>query len=203
MVVTIATPPIQMTTARTCSARATATSSMAGLVSAHSAGRISDARPRLWTSAAPGARQIGERIAVERPQERQRRFAQRVAQDAATLDRQNPVAARHPTTASSSSISRTTAPTRICSGEPRQPDPAALAADRIEIALLAELVDDLHQVGLRDVEACGDLGNRREPPAQRAHIDQRAQRIIGPKVSRMACFLPRRPDRLLDPLTFT
>jgi hypothetical protein len=62
-VVTIATPPIQITTARTCSARAIKTSSMLGPVrdhrlmrdSAHSRG-ISGTRPKLWTSRAPGAK---------------------------------------------------------------------------------------------------------------------------------------------------
>src|SRR5581483_2298608 len=62
-----------------------------------------------------------------------------------------------------------------------EPDAAVPPAHGIEIALLAEIVDDLHQMLTGNIEAFRYVLNRRQLAAVQGDLDQNAQGKVGVK----------------------
>src|SRR5262249_47433713 len=67
------------------------------------------------------------------------------------------------------------------SGFSHQTDAAVATAHCVEITLLTEIVDDLHQVGLRDTESLRDVLDRRQLTVIEPNVNEDAQRKIGMK----------------------
>src|SRR5262249_45161183 len=62
-----------------------------------------------------------------------------------------------------------------------QTDAAAATAHCVEITFLTEIVDDLHQVRLRDIETPRDVFDRRQLTVVEPDLNEDAQREIGMK----------------------
>jgi hypothetical protein len=62
-----------------------------------------------------------------------------------------------------------------------QTDAAVATAHCVEITLLTEIVDDLHQVRLRDIESLRDVFDRRQLTVVEPDLNEDAQREIGMK----------------------
>ena len=62
---------------------------------------------------------------------------------------------------------------------PCQPDPAEAPAHAFEIARVHQVVDDLHQVVLRQAMLLSQLANRDKALAVRGAVHQHAQRVVG------------------------
>jgi hypothetical protein len=60
-------------------------------------------------------------------------------------------------------------------------DSAVTAPHCVEVALLTEIVDDLHQVRLQDPETLRDVLDRRELTVVKPDLNEDAQREIGMK----------------------
>ena len=62
-----------------------------------------------------------------------------------------------------------------------QTDAAVATAHCVEITLLTEIVDDLHQVCLRDTESLRNVFDRRQLTVVESDLNEDAQREIGMK----------------------
>jgi hypothetical protein len=62
-----------------------------------------------------------------------------------------------------------------------QPDSAGTAAHCVEITSLTEIVDDFHQVRLRDTESLRDVVDPRQLTVVERDLNEDAQREIGMK----------------------
>ena len=62
-----------------------------------------------------------------------------------------------------------------------QTDAAVATAHCVEITLLTEIVDDLHQMRLRDTESLRDVSDRRQLTVVEPDLNEDAQREIGMK----------------------
>jgi len=102
---------------------------------------------------------IGEGVPIERAQKRNRCLAKSLTQHTTPL---NPAEA---TLSQASYYGQVffrlahNGPDANFRRRPTQADATALSANGVDIALLPELVDNFHQMGLRDAEALGDLGD--------------------------------------------
>ena len=67
------------------------------------------------------------------------------------------------------------------SGFSHQTDAAVATAHCIEITLLTEIVDDLHQVRLRDTKTLRDVVDRCQLTIVQSDLNENAQREIGMK----------------------
>jgi len=62
-----------------------------------------------------------------------------------------------------------------------QSDAATATAHCVEVTLLTEVVDDLHQVRLRNIESARDVLDRRQLTVVEPDLNEDAQREIGMK----------------------
>jgi hypothetical protein len=115
--------------------------------------RETEAADEHWTR----RQKIGEGVPIERPQERNRCLAKSLAQHATPLD---PAEAALSQTSYDGQVLFRLAHNGSDANfrrPPTQADATPLSANGVNIAPLPELVDNFHQMGLRDAEALGDL----------------------------------------------
>src|SRR5690349_13879664 len=76
------------------------------------------------------------------------------------------------------------------SGFAHQTDAAVATAHCVEITFVTQIVDDLHQVRLRDTEGLRDVFDRRQLTVVESGLNEDAQRKIGMKGQTHYCLQP-------------